>query len=91
MSNEPVNPHDAYFKGHLSDPHAAADFLRQHLPATVLLQLDLTQLVCCCATLVAPASSWRKMKSHRNWPSCYPEKEGYSCKQWLKNGLKKVR
>lgn len=44
MANEPINPHDAFFKQYLSVPHAAADFLRNHLPASVLAQLDLTQL-----------------------------------------------
>ena len=32
MANEPVNPHDAFFKQYLSHPQVAVDFLRQHLP-----------------------------------------------------------
>ncbi|MFN8488243.1 MAG: Rpn family recombination-promoting nuclease/putative transposase [Caldilineaceae bacterium] len=44
MANEPVNPHDAFFKQYLSYPHVAADFLRQHLPAELVQLLDLTQL-----------------------------------------------
>ena len=44
MANEPVNPHDAFFKQYLGYPHVAADFLRQHLPAEVVQLLDLTQL-----------------------------------------------
>ncbi|MCB0063012.1 MAG: Rpn family recombination-promoting nuclease/putative transposase [Caldilineaceae bacterium] len=44
MANEPVNLHDAFFKQYLSIRDAAADFLRNHLPQTVLAQLDLTQL-----------------------------------------------
>ncbi|MCB0063011.1 MAG: Rpn family recombination-promoting nuclease/putative transposase, partial [Caldilineaceae bacterium] len=44
MATEPVNLHDTFFKQYLSIRNAAADFLRNHLPATVLAQLDLTQL-----------------------------------------------
>lgn len=44
MSNEPTNPHDAFFKQYLSHPHIAADFLRQQLPAELVQLLDLTQL-----------------------------------------------
>jgi hypothetical protein len=32
MANEPVNPHDAFFKQYLSRPQVAADFLRRQLP-----------------------------------------------------------
>lgn len=28
MANEPINPHDAFFKQYLSHPPVAADFLR---------------------------------------------------------------
>jgi len=44
MATEPNNPHDLFFKQYLSHPPAAADFLRQHLPAAVASLLDLTQL-----------------------------------------------
>jgi len=44
MANEPVNPHDAFFKQYLSRPQVAADFLRRQLPADVVALLDLTQL-----------------------------------------------
>jgi len=44
MATEPHNPHDVFFKQYLSHPPAAADFLRQHLPAAVASLLDLTQL-----------------------------------------------
>lgn len=44
MANEPVNPHDAFFKQYLSHPQVATDFLRHHLPPAVAQQVDLTQL-----------------------------------------------
>lgn len=44
IANEPINPHDAFFKQYLSHPQVATDFLRQHLPVEVLQMLDLTQL-----------------------------------------------
>jgi hypothetical protein len=44
MANEPVNPHDAFFKQYLSHQQVAADFLRRQLPAAVTELLDLTQL-----------------------------------------------
>lgn len=44
MVNEPVNPHDAFFKQYLGIAQVAADFLRHHLPAPLAEQLDLTQL-----------------------------------------------
>lgn len=44
MANEPVNPHDAFFKQYLGRPLVAADFLRQHLPVELTELLDLTQL-----------------------------------------------
>lgn len=44
MVNEPVNPHDAFFKQYLGIAQVAADFLRHHLPAPVAAQLDLTSL-----------------------------------------------
>ena len=44
MTSEPINPHDLFFKQYLSHPVAAADFLRNHLPATVVSLVDLTQL-----------------------------------------------
>jgi predicted transposase YdaD len=37
MANEPINPHDAFFKQFLSYPQVAADFLRRHLPAAVFV------------------------------------------------------
>lgn len=45
MASEPVNLHDAFFKQYLEQPQAAADFLRHHLPAPIVEQLDLAQLV----------------------------------------------
>ena len=44
MSNEIINPHDAFFKQYLGHVAAAADFLRHHLPPTVMALLDLDQL-----------------------------------------------
>lgn len=44
MITEPINPHDLFFKQYLSHPVAAADFLRNHLPAAVVSLVDLTQL-----------------------------------------------
>jgi predicted transposase YdaD len=44
MANEPVNPHDAFFKQYLSYPQVAADFLRHHLPPAVAQVVDLNQL-----------------------------------------------
>jgi predicted transposase YdaD len=44
MTSEPINPHDLFFKQYLSHPVAAADFLRNHLPATVVALVDLTRL-----------------------------------------------
>ena len=44
MTSEPINPHDLFFKQYLSHPTAAADFLRNHLPAAVVSLVDLTQL-----------------------------------------------
>lgn len=44
MANEPINPHDAFFKQYLSHPQVAADFLRHQLPAPVVGLLDLTGL-----------------------------------------------
>lgn len=44
MASEAVNLHDAFFKQYLGIPQAAAAFLRNHLPAAVLAQLDLSQL-----------------------------------------------
>ncbi|MEZ4725595.1 MAG: Rpn family recombination-promoting nuclease/putative transposase [Caldilineaceae bacterium] len=44
MANEPINPHDAFFKQYLSHPQVATDFLRHHLPATVVQQVDLAHL-----------------------------------------------
>ncbi|MCE7982020.1 MAG: Rpn family recombination-promoting nuclease/putative transposase [Caldilinea sp. CFX5] len=44
MTTEPINPHDLFFKQYLSHPVAAADFLRNHLPATVVALVDLTRL-----------------------------------------------
>lgn len=44
MANEPVNPHDAFFKQYLSRPQVAADLLRRQLPADVVALLDLDQL-----------------------------------------------
>lgn len=44
MTNEPINPHDLFFKQYLSHPVAAADFLRHHLPPAVVSLVDLTQL-----------------------------------------------
>ncbi len=44
MANEPVNPHDAFFKQYLSHPPVAADFLRHQLSAPVVDLLDLGQL-----------------------------------------------
>lgn len=44
MANEPVNPHDAFFKQYLSHPQVATDFLRHHLPAAVVQQVDLAHL-----------------------------------------------
>lgn len=39
-----TNPHDAFFKQFMTKPEIAADFLTQHLPADVLVLLDLTTL-----------------------------------------------
>lgn len=44
MVNEPINPHDAFFKQYLSHPQVATDFLRHHLPAAVAQQVDLAHL-----------------------------------------------
>lgn len=59
MVNEPINPHDAFFKQYLSHPQVAADFLRRHLPAAVAEVLDLTQLV-----LVKDAFVDERLRSH---------------------------
>lgn len=44
MANEPINPHDTFFKQYLSHPPVAADFLRHQLPAPLVGLLDLTGL-----------------------------------------------
>lgn len=44
MANEPINPHDAFFKQYLSHPQVATDFLRHHLPAALAQQVDLAHL-----------------------------------------------
>lgn len=42
---DPINPHDAFFKQILGKPELATDFLTQHLPATLLAEIELPTLV----------------------------------------------
>jgi len=42
--SELANPHDKFFKEALTQPGAAADFLRHYLPTDVATLLDLTEL-----------------------------------------------
>jgi predicted transposase/invertase (TIGR01784 family) len=52
-----VSPHDRFFKAVMTDIRVAKDFFKNHLPESVLQQIDLDSLTLCKETFVDPSLS----------------------------------